>query len=99
MFLEFLQIYLPIVIYILLIVALVIAIIIGLKFSKLLDKVDHVADSVSDKVDSLNGIFRVIDYATDKVNDFTTKAVDTIVGGISRFIHRKSRKKEEEEDL
>jgi hypothetical protein len=54
--------------------------------------------SSSDKVDSLNGIFHVIDFATDKVSDFTTKVVDKIVGTFSRLMHRKSNI-EEEEDL
>ena len=97
---EFLQVFLPILIYILLIVALIVLIVIGFKVSALLDKINHVADSVSDKIDTLNKLFRVIDIATDKVNDITTKVVDTIVGGLSHIIHRKSNKKEsEDEDL
>ena len=97
MFLEFLQIYLPIIINILLIVALVVAIIIGLKISQFMDKANHVADSISDKVDSLNGIFRAIDFATDKVNDLTTRAVEAIISGASKLFHRKSKNKKEEE--
>ena len=102
MFIEFLQIYLPIIINILLIVVLVIAIIIGIKLTDLIDKINHVADSVSEKVDSLNGIFRAIDFATDKVNSLTNKAVDSIVSGISKLFRRKSKKidiEKEEIDL
>ena len=100
MFYEFLEMFLPIIIYLLLIAVLIIAIVIGIKLVSLLDKVNHVTESISDKIDSLNGVFRAIDFATDKVNEVTTKIVDAVVGGISSLIHRKSKKnKEEEEDL
>ena len=100
MFYEFLQMFLPIIIYLLLIAVLIIAIIIGIKCVTLLNNVNHLTESISDKVDSLNGLFRAIDFATDKVSEITTKIVDTIVSGVSKVVHRKSKKKkEEEEDL
>lgn len=100
MFIEFLQVYLPIIINVLLIAVLIIAIIIGLKLTEFLDKTNHIVDSVSEKVDSLNGLFRAIDFATDKVNDLTTKAVDLIASGLSKVFHRKSKKQmKEDEDL
>ncbi len=100
MFYEFLQMFLPIIIYLLLIAVLIIAIIIGIKCVTLLNNVNHITESISDKVDSLNGLFRAIDFATDKVSEVTTKIVDTIVSGVSKVVHRKSKKKkEEEEDL
>ena len=79
MFYEFLQMFLPIIIYLLLIAVLIIAIIIGIKCVTLLNNVNHITESISDKVDSLNGLFRAIDFATDKVSEVTTKIVDTIV--------------------
>jgi uncharacterized protein YoxC len=92
--------FLPIIIYLLLIAVLIIAIIIGIKCVTLLNNVNHLTESISDKVDSLNGLFRAIDFATDKVSEVTTKIVDTIVSGVSKVVHRKSKKKkEEEEDL
>ena len=100
MFYEFLQMFLPIIIYLLLIAVLIIAIIIGIKCVTLLNNVNHITESISDKVDSLNGLFRAIDFATDKVSEVTTKIVDTIVSGVSKVVHRKSKKKKEkEEDL
>ena len=98
MFIEFLQVFLPIIIYILLIVFITVAIILGIKLIKTMDKVDHMVASVSDKVDSLNGVFHVIDFATDKVTDITDKVVDTITGLFDRIIHKKSNKIKEEED-
>ena len=90
--LEFLQVFLPIIIYILLIVVLIIAVIIGLKISTLLDKFNHVTDSLSDKVDSLNGIFHVIDFATDRLNDITTKAVEYIAASVTKLVSKKNKK-------
>ena len=53
MFVEFLQVFLPLVVYILLIIILVVGIIIGLKTIKTLDKLNQVVDDVSKKVSSL----------------------------------------------
>ena len=100
MFYEFLAMLLPIIIYLLLITVLIIAIIIGIKCVTLINNVNHLTESISQKVDSLNGIFKAIDFATDKVNEVTMKIVDSIVSGVSSLVHRKSKKnKEEEEDL
>ena len=49
MFLEFLQVFLPLVVYVLLIVILIVGIIIGIKAIKTLDKVDRVVDDVQIK--------------------------------------------------
>ena len=98
MFIEFLQVFLPLVIYILLIVALIVLIVVGFKFANFLDKINHVVDSVSDKVDSLNGIFHAIDFATDKVSEFSTVIVETVVSAVSKLLHRKKKIKEDEDD-
>lgn len=94
MFLEFLQVFLPIVIYILLIVFLIIGIIIGIKLIGLMDNVERIVSSVGDKLESLNGIFNVIDFATDKLTLVTDKVVDALTGFISKLIHKKSKKEE-----
>ena len=98
MFIDFLQVFLPLVIYILLIVVLIVLIVVGFKFANFLDKINHVVDSVSDKVDSLNGIFHAIDFATDKVSDFTTAIVDKVVSTLSKLFNRKKKIEEEDED-
>ena len=60
-----------------------------------MDKVDKIVGSVSDKLESLNGIFHLIDFATDHVTDMTDRAVERISGIISRFIHKHNKRKEE----
>lgn len=100
MFYEFLEMFLPIIIYLLLITVLIIAIIIGIKCVTLVNNMNHLTESISQKVDSLNSIFKAIDFATDKVNEITSRVVEVIVSGVSNLVHRKSKKnKEEEEDL
>ena len=101
MFTEFLQVYLPIIIYILLIVLIIIGIIIGLRLINFLDKVNNITDSISEKVESFNGLFHAIDFATDKVNSITMKIVDALSGGITKLFKRRKKKEIdiEEEDL
>lgn len=95
--LEFLELYLPIVIYILLIILLIIGIILGMRLISAMDKVDTVLDNVQRKVNSLNSLFSVIDFTTDKISAFSDKVVDVVSGFISR-IGRKKTKSVEEED-
>ena len=98
MFVEFLQVFLPLVIYILLIVVLIVLIVVGFKFANFLDKINHVVDSVSQKIDSLNGLFHVIDFATDKVSEFSTAIVERVISTITKFSRRKNKNKEDEDD-
>lgn len=96
--LEFFQIYLPIIVYILLIILLVIGIILGIRLIGAMDKVDEVLDNMQRKVNSLNGLFSVIDFTTDKISAFSDKVVSTISGFISKIGRKKNSKYEMEED-
>ena len=87
---ELLQAILPIVIYFLLIIMLVIGIILGIKFIKTMNKVEKVVDDVSEKVESLNGFFHIMDFATDKLVAITDTVVDKISMLISRLFFGKS---------
>lgn|SRR5574344_1584093 len=98
MFVEFLQVYLPIVIYILLIVILIVGIILVYKAIKTMDKVDKIVGSVSDKVESLNGLFNLIDFATDKVTGMTDRIVDFLSNIVTKIIHKKKNKVERKEE-
>ena len=77
---------LPIIIYMLLIIFLVICIVIGLKIIKTMNKVDGIVDNVEGKVNSLNGLFNIIDKTSLKLNgifekssDLVTKIVDKVL--------------------
>lgn len=77
--------FLPIVIYILLIIILIVGIILGIRFIVLLGKAQRVVDDVNEKVRSLDGLFHIIDTATDKVVLVTDKVIDVIMGFIAKI--------------
>jgi uncharacterized protein YoxC len=92
---EFWLSFLPIVIYLLLIVLITVGIVLGLKTILTMNKVDKVVDDVQNKVDSLNSLFGIIDFTTDKIASVT----DKLVGAASNFVNKlfKKKKKKEEE--
>ncbi len=87
---------LPIVIYFLLIVLLIICIILGIRFIITMKKIEGVVDDINDKVQSLNGFFNIIDFATDKISSIIDTIVNFITDRISWIFKKK--KKEEETD-
>lgn len=98
---EFFQVYLPIVVYFLLIILLIVGIILGIRLIGAMDKIDEVLDNMQRKVNSLNGLFSVIDFTTDKISAFSDRVVDVISGFIGRFGKRRKKvefDESEEED-
>ena len=94
---EFLSAYLPICIYILLIILLIVGIILGIRLINTADKLNDLLDDTKGKVDSLNCLFNVIDFTTDKIANFS----DSIINLTSRLVShvgKKKKKYEEEED-
>ena len=63
-----------------------------------MDKVDEVLDNMQRKVNSLNGLFSVIDFTTDKISAFSDKVVDVVSGFIGRFTRKKNKKRIEESE-
>lgn len=94
----FLQTFLPIIIYILLIILLIVGIILGIRSIQTLNKVDKVVDDVNDKVQSLNGLFNLIDYTTDKIVSVTDKVVDGVSGFIGTLFSGRRRKNDVDEE-
>lgn len=86
--------FLPIVIYILLIIILIVGIVLGIRFIGLLGKAEKVVEDVNQKVKSLDGVFHIIDTATDKVVFVTDKVVDLIMGFITRLFTKTEGEKE-----
>lgn len=89
--------FLPLVIYILLIALLIIGIILGIKTIITMGKVEKVVDNVNDKVESLNSIFNIIDFTTDKIATFTDKVVEVVGNLFGKLSFRKKGKKDSEE--
>lgn len=86
---------LPIIIYMLLIILLIVLIVFLIKSIFLLGKVDRIVDDAMDKVNRLEGLFSVIDNATDMFAMMGDKVVGLIVGGIGRLFKKKEEKKNE----
>ena len=96
---EFWLHFLPIIIYILLIILLVIGIILGVRSIRTMKKVEKVVDDVNEKVESLNGLFKVVDFTTDRLVLLTDKVVEGISKVASKlFFKRKGKEKEEIEN-
>lgn len=89
---------LPVVIYLLLIVLLVVVIVIGIKLIFTMNKVDLLLDDVTKKVHSLDRVFNMIDYTTDKVTMISDIVVNFITSKLKRIIKFKKNDEEDEDD-
>ena len=89
---------LPVVIYLLLIVLLVVVIVIGIKLIFTMNKVDLLLDDVTKKVHSLDRVFNMIDYTTDKVTMISDTVVNFITSKLKRIIKFKKNDEEDEQD-
>lgn len=87
---------LPIIIYLLLIVLLVVAIILGIKLIGTMGKVDALVTDVTAKVKTLDKVFELVDFATDRVSMITEVAVSFITTGFKKIFG--GLKKSEKED-
>lgn len=95
---EFWLTFLPLVIYILLIILLLVGIILGIKTIITMNKVEKVVDNVNEKVESLNNVFNLIDFTTDKLAAFTDRIVDIVGTIFSKLLFKKKRKKDDYEE-
>ncbi len=86
---------LPIILYILGSVLLVVLIILGIKLIVTMNKIENVVDDISNKVKSLNGLFSVIDYTTDKLAMISDRFVDVVSALIKKIFVRKEDKDNE----
>ena len=89
---------LPVVIYLLLIVLLVVVIVIGIKLIFTMNKVDLLLDDVTKKVHSLDRVFNMIDYTTEKVTMISDTLVNFITSKLKRIIKFKKNDEEDEDD-
>lgn len=94
---EFWLSFLPIIIYLLLIVILVVGIIIGVKLINTLNRVDKVVDDANKKLESLDGVFSLFDFVTDKISSLSDKLVDVISDFFAKKMFKKRKKQEIDE--
>ena len=93
---EFWLTFLPLVIYILLIILLVVGIVLGIKTIITMNKVEKVVDNVNEKVESLNSVFNLIDFTTDKIAGFTDRVIEIAGNLFSKLLFRKKRKRDDD---
>ncbi|MBE6140545.1 MAG: hypothetical protein E7172_03305 [Firmicutes bacterium] len=91
---EFWLTFLPLIIYILIIFLLVIGIVLGIKTIITMDKVEKVIDNVNEKMESLNSVFHIIDFTTDKIAGITDRMVEVISSFFARLWFKKEKKEE-----
>lgn len=91
---DFINFVLPVLLYIFGIILLIVLIILGIRLIQVLDRVDRVVDDVEHKVNSLNGLFTIIDRTTDGLALITDRFVSAATSAISGIF--KKRKKEED---
>ena len=87
---------LPIILYTLLSILIIFIIVFVYKLIKTLDKTNEILDDVNGKVKKLDGLFEVIDKSADTINMITNRAVDVVIGAVSKLF-KKKRKDEEDE--
>ena len=89
---------LPIFIYILLIGLIIIGIIIGIKLIITMNKVEKVIDNIEGKVNSLNGLFDIIETTSGKIANIYDRVIGFITHIVKKiFIGKKEREDEDYE--
>lgn len=81
--------------YILLMVLVVVLIILAVNAIKTLGKLDKLVDDISLKSMKLNGVFNIIDGATDAVVGFSDSIVGIFTNGLNKIFNRKKDNKNE----
>ena len=95
---EYLKDLFPVILYFLLIILVIVLIVLVVRLLGTLKKVDKVVDDVNLKVHKLNGLFEVIDSATDTLSIMSNRIVNIITTSIDKLFTKKQKKKEEEEN-
>lgn len=86
--------FLPVVLYVVVITLVIILSILGVKLIMLVNKLNRISDNVETKVNSLNGIFSVV----DKISSTGSMVFDRVANSIVDTIGKFRKKKEEDKD-
>lgn len=95
-FLEVLEVTLPLLLYVAAITLLTTLVVLCIKLIKTMNKVDRIIDDVDKKVKSLDGVFSLIDFCTDKISTLTNNLVDRLTKLVIGFGKKKYNNKEDE---
>lgn len=95
---EFVNVFLPVLMYSLLSVLIVVLIVLGIRLLETVNRVNKLLDDVEKKMDSMNGLFNVMDFVTTKATIVTDTIASTIIGAVSNLVKKRKQKKEDVED-
>lgn len=94
---EFVNVFLPVLMYSLLSVLIVVLIVLGIRLLETVNRVNKLLDDVEKKMDSMNGLFNVMDFVTTKATVLTDTIASTIMGSVSNLVKKRKQKKEDVE--
>lgn len=88
-----LNVILPIILYILGIILAIVLIIIGLRMLQIFDRIEKILDNVEEKVNTLNGLFYVIDKTTNSIDLISSKLISNITNIITKIFKKDKEEK------
>ena len=94
---EFVNVFLPVLMYSLLSVLIVVLIVLGIRLLETVNRVNKLLDDVEKKMDSMNGLFNVMDFVTTKATIVTDTIASAIMGAVSNLVKKRKQKKEDVE--
>lgn len=94
---EFVNVFLPVLMYSLLSVLIVVLIVLGIRLLETVNRVNKLLDDVEKKMDSMNGLFNVMDFVITKATVLTDTIASTIMGAVSNLVKKRKQKKEDVE--
>lgn len=90
---------LPIIIYFLLIIVLVVLVILGIKSIITIDKLDKMVNNIKSKLESINGVFKVVDGVADKISSLGELIVDLISNALINLFQKKNKSEKNKEEV
>ncbi len=88
-----LDIVLPVLLYTFGIILLIVLIVLVMQLIQTLKKVDRIVDNVEGKVNSLNGVFALIDKTADSIALFSDSIVNALASLAYKLVGKKKKKK------
>lgn len=88
----------PVIIYVLSSILLVALIVLTIKVINTVKKVDKVVEDIDTKSKKLNGVFDIVDNATDTLSILSDKMVGFVVNGLTGLFSRKNKKEDTENE-
>lgn len=90
-----LSVILSVLLYVFGIILLIVLIILGIRFLTIIDKMERILDNIEGKVNSLNGLFMVVDKVSYGLSSITENVVYMITNSISRIFGREKKERDD----